>query len=145
MPGPSGKVTCLMMALLAPLAQEATAELLVGTASTDITPDEPVALCGQFHLRVSTSVESPVTANVVVLESVADGQPQDAAIMVSCDLVYIPEEVLALLRKEVSERLPDLDATKIVLNGTHTHTAPVLIPGKYPVPEEGVVQVEEYV
>ncbi|MHC4682676.1 MAG: hypothetical protein ACYTEK_28875, partial [Planctomycetota bacterium] len=61
-----------------------------------------------------------------------------------CDLLYIPSEVLELVRKAVRTRLPDLDTLKVFLNGTHTHTAPVLLLDKYVIPEEGVMQVEQY-
>ncbi len=120
------------------------AELLVGTAVTDITPAEPIAVSGQFSLRIAKRVETPVTANVIVLESREDGFSGDVAIMVSCDLLYIPSEVLERIRKAVQERLPDLNTRKIFLNGTHTHTAPVLLLDKYPIPREGVIQVEQY-
>lgn len=141
----STRIACLFASfLLAICPALARAELLVGAACTNITPSEPVAVSGQFNLRVARKVESPITANVLVLESRREGEAGDAAIMVSCDLLYIPEEVLALVRKEVHERLPDLDTMKIFLNGTHTHTAPVLMPGKYVIPKEGVTQVEPY-
>jgi len=120
------------------------AELLVGTAVADITPTGPVAVSGQFHLRIAKTVETPITANVIALESREEGLSRDVAIMVSCDLLYIPSEVLELVRKVVRERLPDLDAKKLFLNGTHTHTAPVLLLDKYPIPSEGVIQVEQY-
>ena len=120
------------------------AELLVGTATADITPAEPVAVSGQFHLRIAKTVETPITANVIALESREKSLSGDVVIMVSCDLLYIPTEVLELVRKAVRERLPDLDTTKLFLNGTHTHTAPVLLLDKYPIPKEGVIQVEEY-
>ena len=120
------------------------AELLIGTAEVDITPAEPVAVSGQFHLRIAKTVETPITANVIALESRENGSTRDAAIMVSCDLLYIPSEVLELVRKAVQARLPDIDTSKIFLNGTHTHTAPVLLPNKYPIPKEGVIQVQQY-
>jgi hypothetical protein len=120
------------------------AELLVGTAVADITPAEPVAVSGQFHLRIAKTAETPVTANVIALESREEGLSRDVAIMVSCDLLYIPSEVLELIRKAVRVRLPSLDTRKIFLNGTHTHTAPVLLLDKYPIPREGVMQVEQY-
>ena len=120
------------------------AELLIGTAVADITPAEPVAVSGQFHLRIAKTVETPVTANVIALESLEEGLSRDVAIMVSCDLLYIPSDVLELVRKAVRVRLPDLNTRKIFLNGTHTHTAPVLMLDKYPIPEEGVLQVEQY-
>lgn len=120
------------------------AELLVGTAAADITPTEPIAVSGQFHLRIANTVETPITANVIALESCENGLSRDMAIMVSCDLLYIPSEVLELVRKAVRGRLPNLDTTKLFLNGTHTHTAPVLLLEKYSIPKEGVMQVEQY-
>jgi hypothetical protein len=120
------------------------AELLVGTAVADITPPEPVAVSGQFQLRIAKTIETPITANVIALESREENLSREVAIMVSCDLLYIPSEVLELVRKAVRTRLPNLDTRKIFLNGTHTHTAPVLLSDKYPIPGEGVMQVEQY-
>ncbi|NOX54973.1 MAG: hypothetical protein GXP27_11165 [Planctomycetes bacterium] len=125
-------------------SQGASAELLIGSATADITPKLPVALDGQFHLRIAKTIETPLEANVIVLESRRGGQPADSAIMVSCDLVYITKEVLGSVREKVRQRITDLDTTKIFLNGTHTHTAPVTVPDKYPIPQEGVTQVDEY-
>ncbi|MDD4871553.1 MAG: hypothetical protein PHR77_13430 [Kiritimatiellae bacterium] len=128
-----------------PLSVDA-ADLRVGVATADITPTGPVALWGQFHLRISQSNETPLTANIVVLESCAGDKSLDSAVMVSCDVVAIPDEVLAQVRKEVAKRLPELDTKKIFLNATHTHTAPVLsTDGWYVIPKDGVIQVKEYV
>ncbi|UCC97532.1 MAG: hypothetical protein JSW66_17020, partial [Phycisphaerales bacterium] len=85
-----------------------------------------------------------ITANVIALESREADFGGDTAIIVSCDLLYIPFEVLELVRTTVRERLPKLDTHKIFLNGTHTHTAPVLLLDKYPIPGDGVMQVEQY-
>ncbi len=41
------------------------AELLVGTATVDITPPLPVAVTGQFALRIAREAETPLTANIV--------------------------------------------------------------------------------
>ena len=138
------KSTWLAISLLAFSAQAFGAELLVGTASTDITPGEPVALCGQFRLRISRNTETPLTANVLALESREGAQCLDLAIMVSCDVVYIPADVLELVRQELKKRVPDLDTKKVFLSGTHTHTAPELMLGKWVLPKEGVMTVEQY-
>ncbi len=130
--------------MLAAFSSTVRAELLVGAASTNITPEGAVAVSGQFRLRVARKVESPVTANVLVLESRGEGDASDAAIMVSCDLLYVPDGVLTVVRDRVRERLPDVDTTKIFMNGTHTHTAPVLKLNKYAIPTNGVMQVEQY-
>ena len=141
---PDWKSTWLTISLLAFSVQVFGSELFVGTASIDITPSEPVALCGQFRLRISQGVETPLTANVLVLESRQPDESSDLAIMVSCDVVGIPADVLELVRQEVEKRLPDLDTKKIFLGGTHTHTAPELRLGKWVLPEEGVMTVERY-
>jgi hypothetical protein len=120
------------------------AELRVAAAGADITPRTPVALMGQFQLRIARTVETPLTANVIVLESREDGRSLDMAVMVACDLVEIPKEALRLVREQTHKRLPDLDVTKIFLGATHTHTAPVVEPDLYPIPETGVTQVGEY-
>lgn len=43
-------------------------ELLIGTATADITPSLPVALTGQFHLHIANTIETPLTASVIALE-----------------------------------------------------------------------------
>ena len=45
------------------------AELLVGTAITNITHDRPIALQGQMHTRIGSTVDAPLEASVVALES----------------------------------------------------------------------------
>ena len=87
-------VVGFLVGVLLPAAEALAGELLVGTAVADITPTEPVAVSGQFHLRIAKTVETPVTANVIALESRRDNSSSDLAIMVSCDLLYIPVEVL---------------------------------------------------
>lgn len=54
------------------------AELYVGLAEADITHAQPMALWGQIHTRISKSVESPVTAQVVALESREGDRPLDS-------------------------------------------------------------------
>jgi hypothetical protein len=126
------------------LVAAANAETRIGAASVSITPDQPVAVSGQFHLRIARNVESPVTANVLVLESREDDRCLDVAVMVSCDLVSIPPDLLAELRAVVGQRIADLDVNKIFLNGTHTHTAPVVRRDKYRVPEDRAMSVAAY-
>ncbi len=124
-------------------------ELQIGTATADITPALPVALDGQFNMRIARKIATPLTANVVALESREGDKSLDMAIMVSCDLVGIPKEVLGMVRREVHQRLPALDVQKIFLSAIHTHTAPVMenteeMSWGYPIPKTGVTQPEEY-
>jgi hypothetical protein len=121
------------------------ADLYIGVAEADITHAQPMALWGQMHTRISTSVESPVTAHVVALESREGDRPVDSAIMVSGDIIGLPHSVLVALRERVAERLPEFDVQKLFVSGTHTHTGPVFREGAYRIPDEGVVQPTEYV
>ena len=138
-------LTALCISLILLIASAAPAgELLVGAACADITPTQPVAISGQFHLRIAHKVATPLAANVVALSAGPADGGADAAVMVACDVISISTEVLRLVRQAVRKSLPDLDPMKIFLSGTHTHTAPVLRLGKYAVPKTGVMQVSEY-
>lgn len=121
------------------------AEILVGGATVSITPDRPVALWGQMHTRIARTVESPVTATALALESRDGKRVLDQAVMVACDLVLIPDDALAKTRQRVKKRLPDFPVNKIILSATHTHTAPVLTAGVYEIPQDGVMQPAEYI
>jgi len=120
-------------------------EFLVGAARVSITPEKPVALAGQVRTRIAREVESPATATALALES-RDGETAgDQAVMVSCDLVLIRDDLQPRLRERVAKRLTDLDPRKIFLTATHTHTAPVTREGVYTTDVDGVIQPAEYV
>ncbi len=93
-------------------------KLKIGWAQVDITPAEKVLVSGQFHARVSEGVRDPITATALALEG------NDQAVMVSCDLVTISDELRDSVRAAISEHAPGLDPKKVFLNATHTHTAP---------------------
>lgn len=114
----------LLMCLLFGTAVQA-AQLKIGTARTDITPSKRVPLLGQFPLQLSQEVETPLTANVVALKSVGD-TTSDCTIFVSCDLLQIPDDLLNAVREKVAVQDTSINGQKLVLNGTHTHTAPTL-------------------
>lgn len=136
----------VLAALVAATAWAApAAELWVGAAVTDITPERPVALDGQFHTRISRGVDNPLTASAVAIEAREGGSAVDHAVLVSCDLVAIRPTVAPPLRDKLRARLPDFDPRKLVLTATHTHTAPVTEEGKYAIPTNGVMQPSEYV
>jgi hypothetical protein len=130
-------------------AQDATAprvgRLHVGWASRDITPDRPVALDGQFNKRISQGVAARISVTALALETRSGDAPLDQAILVSCDLVAIRDGIQARLRKLLEGKLEGFDLRKLLLNATHTHTAPVTGDGWYDVTEEGVMKPAEYV
>lgn len=121
------------------------AELRIGAASISITPDKPVALDGQFHLRVSRGVDNPITATAVAIEAREGDRVVDQAILLSADIVAFRASVPPLVRERLRAKLPGFDPRKLVLTATHTHTGPVTEEGKFEIPKEGVMQPREYV
>ncbi len=97
--------------------------LLAGWASVDITPEQPVLIAGQFHARVSEGVQNPITATVLAIESERDGK-REGLIWVSCDLVCISNSFRDSVREKVARLIPGFVPTNLILNATHTHTAP---------------------
>ncbi|MGN6135686.1 MAG: hypothetical protein ACTHOU_14455, partial [Aureliella sp.] len=120
-------------------------ELYVGAATVSITPDLPVALSGQMHLRISQKVESPVTATALAIETRRGDESLEQAIMVACDLVAIREGVLEKVREHLKLKLPGFDVNKLFLSATHTHTAPEMTEGRYDLPKGGVMHPAAYV
>ena len=154
-----GLAAC-MAAAAAPVATlPRTGKLSIGWASADITPPQPVALCGQFNLRISKRVNDPLTATALAIEARDQNGLVDQAVLVSADVVCIRHVDLERVRALVKPRAPDLDLAKIILATTHTHTAPVLVDAReedlhphdlmatfvYRVPDQGVMQPRDYV
>lgn len=125
-------------------------DLYLGAATADISPNLPVALMGQFHMRIAETADTPLYAAVMAIESREGQSGLDTAVFVSCDLVYISAQLRKELRDEVARRIPGFSVNKIVVSATHTHTAPVLEDDIdeasfiYPIPEEGVTKVKDY-
>jgi len=140
-------VVIVPVTILSLVTNAQTGELHIGTARTDITPSLPAAIKGQFYLRIADSVESPLTANVIALESQSDNNKADLAIMVSCDLTSIPLSYIRMVRSKVKSQLPGLEVNKIFIGATHTHTAPVLETGgvmQYAISDKDILHPEEY-
>ncbi|HOZ46501.1 MAG TPA: hypothetical protein PLO37_05965 [Candidatus Hydrogenedentes bacterium] len=121
------------------------ATLHVGASSTSITPDKPVALCGQMSTRIAREVETEIRANALAMESRDGEQVLEQALFVACDLVYIVEDLRAHVCEALAPRIPDFDMRKLVISATHTHTAPVMLEGKYEIPDEDVMRPTEFV
>ena len=113
--------------------------IFIGWACKDITPDRPVNLYGQFHQRISERVHDPVTITALAMST-----EQDHAVMVSCDICTINSDILERCRDAIGRKTPGLDVSKVILNATHTHTAPSIREGVYPPEPEGVMTASEY-
>lgn len=95
----------LIPVLLLNIVKLNAGNILIGTTSVDITPELPVALTGQFNTRIAKVIETPLTANIIAFESQEETGESDAAIMVSCDLLYISNEMLQKVREEVGKKV----------------------------------------
>jgi len=106
-------------------------QLYIGWAAADITPQKPVALVGQMHKRISVGVQDPLTATVLAIETRgADGR-KEQAVMISCDALFIRAQTQKKLQSSISAKITDLDATKLFLNATHSHTSPGFIDNEF--------------
>lgn len=139
----SGALALVFGLTLSPVA---AAELWIGAATADITPDRPVPLTGNTSVRIAREIQSRCTANVLALES-RDGQRVvDQAILVSCDLCVIRPGIQEGFRKHLAGRLTGLHLDKLFLAATHTHAAPVLLQDRYDEKDYGdAMQPKEYV
>jgi len=103
-------------------------ELRIGWAQADITPPRPCLVAGQFHVRISEEVLDPVTATALALASGGEH-----AVLVSCDLVAIPDGLRDAVRARLGGGGDGPDPMKVVISATHTHTGPeVRGPGQSP-------------
>ena len=93
-------------------------KFLVGFSEKSITPDRPISLAGQFHTRISQYVETPVTVNVMALETASE-----QLILCSCDLGGISAVLSRRVRSAVAERNIGINPDKIIISATHTHTS----------------------
>jgi len=123
--------------------------LYAGWATIDITPDKPVALVGQLHKRISERVRDPLTATALALETRGPQGRREQAILISCDVLYTRKVIQERLRELLKVRIPDFDTEKLLLNATHTHTAPGFLDDAfgdlYDVSnDKGVMKASEY-
>jgi hypothetical protein len=101
-------------------------QLYFGWGQACITPDQPVAIGGQYHTRISGDVHDPLSATALAIETRDGDGVVDQAVIVSCDLSVIRRQTQEQVRELVKEELPELDVQKVLISATHTHTAPAL-------------------
>lgn len=114
--------------------------LKIGWAARDFTPDRPAMLQGQMHRRIADEAIDPLTLTALAIEG---GAPQDAAIIISCDLVSTPPSLWQDVRDRLADKLPFISGDRILMNGTHTHTSLVIEDGSYDDPGGEVMSPTE--
>lgn len=99
--------------------------LAYGWATESIVPNQPIAIGGQYHTRISSQVHDPITVTAQLLKRKMD---KGLSIKPMADRViwWRSKATVENARKLVAQAVPDLDVSKIIVSATHTHTAPVL-------------------
>lgn len=92
--------------------------MLTGTAWVDITPDRPLPLLGQMHVRLGQRTRDPLTVNAVVF-----AESDQRLALVSIDVCLLPDGLVRRLQQACSAAT-GLPPTAIILAATHTHVAP---------------------
>lgn len=93
-------------------------KLRIGWAEESIVPEKKVSLAGQFFERISQFVESEITVTAMAVE--ADGNEM---IMVSADVIYVDQNLLAYTRKRFAELTTEITPDKLIVCATHSHTS----------------------
>ena len=119
-------------------------KILIGWSSRDVTPEKPVNLRGQFHMRIARTVKDPVTVTALAVSTEKSKDAESSFIWVSCDTVAIPDSVLEMSRKKLGKLAKGFPVKNLVLNATHTHTAPESGGSWHPPVPRGVMKSEEY-
>ena len=94
-------------------------ELRIGWGRRSLNPGKPVAITGQFYLRVSLGEYNPVVAEALAVEN-----GRDAVIFVSADMVALRGGILDMVRAKLRAKAPEIPADKLIMNATHTHAGP---------------------
>ncbi|MBU4200750.1 MAG: hypothetical protein KKE37_07750, partial [Verrucomicrobia bacterium] len=117
--------------------------LKIGWAARDVTPQRPANLMGQFHMRISQGVNDPLTVTALAIAA-QNASGLAAVLLLSGDMAFLPHYVQQGIRDAVHRQVPDLDTAKIIINATHTHTAPMMEDGFYPPVSPGIMTGKEY-
>ena len=102
--------------------QCATAELRVGVARIDITPDYAVRLSGfGFRRAESEGVTQRIWAKAIAFADEQNGP----AILITTDNLGVPDEITEQVAKRLAQPI-GLRRERLTITASHTHTAPML-------------------
>ena len=93
-------------------------KLFIGWAEESIVPDKKVSLAGQFFERISEYVESEITVTAMAVES-----DNEQMILISVDVAAISDGIVERAREKFSKLTTEVDAKKMIVAATHTHTS----------------------
>jgi neutral ceramidase len=119
------------------------ADFRAGVARIDITPKTPISMSG-YAARTGPSEGAvhKLWAKALALED----EHHSRVVIVTLDLVTVPNNLGEKVAERVRERW-GLPRERLMLNCSHTHAGPSLLPSSYGLPEaqgEAAVTVAEY-
>lgn len=97
----------------------------IGWGMRDITPDAPVSLFGQLYRRYPKYVDTRIYVTALAFE-----REGEQAVFCSFDTGVTKPELLAAIRERLRGMdCPGLAPDKVLVNATHTHSAPCPMDG----------------
>ncbi len=90
----------------------------VGCGRARITPPLGVSMAGYFEDRFAAAVRDELYAKALVFEAAGE-----RAALVSCDVICIPDDIVAAIREQVESRT-GIPGGNVMVAATHTHTGP---------------------
>lgn len=93
-------------------------KIKIGWAEESIVPDKKVSLQGQFFERISEYVESEISVTAMAVET-----EEDQMILMSVDVESLDASMLELAREKFRKLTTEVDAEKLIVAATHTHTS----------------------
>jgi neutral ceramidase len=116
-------------------------EWRVGLASARITPDKPVEMAGYAKRKEPfTSVMNDLYAKAMAFED----KEGNRALLITAEVLGFPNELSERICRQIESRT-GLPRECVMLNGTHSHTGPLVRTGPgLPVSDEAKKRVEDY-
>lgn len=137
----------LVLALITPLraAEPASANVMVGAARIDITPDHPIRLAGyQSRQTETTAIETALYARALAIGSDAE----KPVVFLTVELVGVSETLSNAVAAEL-KRSHRLERAQLAVMATHVHSGPSVagvLPFMFSVdlPAEEAGRIERY-
>ena len=96
-------------------------QIKIGWGMRDIVPPRPCFIGGQMYMRISEGVMDPITVTALTVDN-----GDDYVIFATLDLVVCRGGILDSVKEKLSIVCPSIDAEKLVISATHSHTTPVV-------------------
>lgn len=112
----------------------------VGLARESILPTEPMPLAGYFDRQgMWTEFTSDLNAKAMAVQDAAGNQ----AVLLTAEICGFTADLAEAICAKIQQRL-GLGRASILLNGSHTHSAPLSMGPKFPMPHPDDGTVERY-